>query len=418
MSPIRLKQTLLQNPLVLPLYLPSLVFAISQGVIEPILPLYLLEFEISYWIIGLVLGAEGIGMLLGDIPAGILSRLLGQKRTMLLGVACTAFATVALFWSTTILMVLILRFLAGFSIALFNIARHAYLAEAIALGSRGRAIAGYGGIMRIGKFIGPAIGGLIAGAFGLQAPFLVFGVAGVISLVFIGLFVRPSKASRAESTAPSQPTHRHIHLVSAIRNHAQILSRAGAAQLFAQMIRAGRSAIIPLYAKEIIGLDVESIGLIISIAAAVDMSLFLPAGYVMDNWGRKFSIVPCFFIQAIGMALIPLTGSFTSLLLATITIGFGNGLGSGTMMTLGADLAPQDSSRGEFLGVWRLIGDVGHTGAPMVVGGVANLVGLSMGALALSGAGLIAVMIFAFLVPETLHRKRPTDVQTTPKTAP
>ena len=114
MSPIRLKQTLLQNPLVLPLYLPSLVFAISQGVIEPILPLYLLEFEISYWIIGLVLGAEGIGMLLGDIPAGILSRLLGQKRTMLLGVACTAFATVALFWSTTILMVLILRFLAGF----------------------------------------------------------------------------------------------------------------------------------------------------------------------------------------------------------------------------------------------------------------------------------------------------------------
>ena len=272
--------------------------------------------------------------------------------------------------------------------------------------------------MRIGKFIGPAIGGLIAGAFGLQAPFLVFGVAGVISLVFIGLFVRPSKASRAESTAPSQPTHRHIHLVSAIRNHAQILSRAGAAQLFAQMIRAGRSAIIPLYAKEIIGLDVESIGLIISIAAAVDMSLFLPAGYVMDNWGRKFSIVPCFFIQAIGMALVPLTGSFTSLLLATITIGFGNGLGSGTMMTLGADLAPQDSSRGEFLGVWRLIGDVGHTGAPMVVGGVANLVGLSMGALALSGAGLIAVMIFAFLVPETLHRKCPTDVQTTPKTAP
>ena len=65
------------------------------------------------------------------------------------------------------------------------------------------------------------------------------------------------------------------------------------------------------------------------------------------------------------MALIPLTGSFAALLAATSLIGFGNGLGSGTMLTLGADLAPpKGEGMGAFLGLWRLIGDTGHTSAP------------------------------------------------------
>ena len=69
--------------------------------------------------------------------------------------------------------------------------------------------------------------------------------------------------------------------------------------------------------------------------------MFYPAGYVMDRFGRKFAYVPSFLLQALGMALIPLTGSFAALLAATSLIGFGNGLGSGTMLTLGADLARQ-----------------------------------------------------------------------------
>ena len=38
-----------------------------------------------------------------------------------------------------------------------------------------------------------------------------------------------------------------------------------------------------------------------------------------------------------------------------LLLGFGNGLGSGIVMTLGADFAPA-RGRAEFLGVWRLVG--------------------------------------------------------------
>ena len=51
-------------------------------------------------------------------------------------------------------------------------------------------------------------------------------------------------------------------------------------------------------------------------------------------------------------------------------MGVGNGLGSGIVMTLGADAAPA-VGRAPFLGVWRLLSLVGHNGAALVVGAVA-----------------------------------------------
>ena len=126
----------------------------------------------------------------------------------------------------------------------------------------------------------------------------------------------------------------------------------------------------------------------------------------MDRFGRKFAIVPCFGIQALGMALVPFAANFAGLLFAAVLIGFGNGLGAGSMMTLGADLSPA-RSRGEFLGVWRLIGDLGQTGAPLVVGVVAEILVLSSAIWFIAGSGLVSASIFLILVPETLKRKHP-----------
>ena len=79
--------------------------------------------------------------------------------------------------------------------------------------------------------------------------------------------------------------------------------------------------------------------------------------------------LPFFFISLI-------TGEFIALLLPASLLGFGNGLSSGAMMTLGADLAPRDALS-EFLGLWRLIGDGGRMSGPVCVGYVADFLGLS-----------------------------------------
>ena len=175
-------------------------------------------------------------------------------------------------------------------------------------------------------------------------------------------------------------------------------------QYLAEMVEQGN------WGRVIAGLGgVNRFGLLVGPAALstkpIDMTLFYPAGWLVDNYGRKFAIVPCILIQATGMVLLLLTHTFPGLLAATCLIGFGNGIGSGTMMTLGADLAPP-TEWGEFLGAWNLIGDGGVTLSTVIVGGVANLAVLPAAALVLAVCGAAAGFIFARLAPETLKDGR------------
>jgi MFS family permease len=171
-----------------------------------------------------------------------------------------------------------------------------------------------------------------------------------------------------------------------------------------QMVRAGPAVVIPLYGSTVLGLGVEQIGLIFGAASAIDMTLFYPTGIIMDRFGRKWAIVPSALIMGIGLAVIPFTTSFIGLMLAAMLNGFGNGLGSGVMLTLGADLAPPET-RGEFIGLWSLIGDAGVTSGPVAIGAVADVLALQPAIWAIAAVGLGAGLVFGRYVPETLQKK-------------
>src|SRR5690606_28172133 len=73
--------------------------------------------------------------------------------------------------------------------------------------------------------------------------------------------------------------------------------------------------------------------------------------------------------------------------------GLGNGFGSGINMTLGADASP-NHGRTEFLGIWRLISDVGTSAGPFILSGMTALVSLGSG-IALTGMfGFASAAIF------------------------
>ena len=389
------------NPLILPVYVPTFLLAFSRGMLIPVLPIYAKSFDIGYGLIGLVLAAEGIGTLAADVPAGVLIRMLGRKWAMVLGVTCVALSALGLYWAATVVEVILCRIGSGIGVALWTISRHAYVADVTQRYQRGRALSLLGGTMRIGIFAGPAAGGAIGSLFSLRAPFLVYAGLAAITAVISALSIEAAERDEAVHTGG------HLgQLLHVVKGHYRTLATAGSGQLFAQAIRAGRHIIIPLYGADVLGLTVQSVGWIVSISSFVDMCMFYPAGLVMDRFGRKFAIVPCFLTQAVGMSLIPLTTDFTGLLLASSLVGLGNGFGAGSMMTLGADLAPKGAV-GEFLGLWRLIGDGGNMGGPLAVGGVADVLSLSAATLAISGIGLLAAGTFALLVPETLTAPSP-----------
>lgn len=380
--------------LLLPLYLPALILAFADGLLVPVLPLFADGLTASYALVGMALAADAIGTLLADLPAGVLLRRLDRRGAMMLGAGILGAATGLLVLVGGIGALVLLRGVAGIGVALYSISLHASIAEVTRGGNRGRAVALFGGIRRAGAFAGPAVGGFVAGAFGADAVFLVYAALAATIVPLAWAFVDPGRPAGGPAPRPA--------LGPVLRDRGRLLAVAGGGQLLAQAIRAGRRILIPLYGASVLGLGVESIGIILSVAAFVDVALFYPAGMLMDRRGRKWAIVPSFVLQGIGMALVPLAGGFVGLMAATALIGFGNGLGSGTMMTLGADLAPAHAL-GEFLGLWRLIGDGGFTLGPLLVGGLASVVGLPGAAVATAVVGFGAAATFAWGVPETLR---------------
>lgn len=137
--------------------------------------------------------------------------------------------------------------------------------------------------------------------------------------------------------------------------------------------------------------------------------MFFPAGYLMDRYGRKFATVPSFAIMGVGLAMLPFATSFVTMASIGIVIGLGNGLSSGSMMTLGADLAPEGAV-GEFLGIWRLLGDIGMVTGPLLVGVIASNLSLANSAIVLGAAGGISSLMFLFLVKETRVSDEPQVV--------
>jgi len=94
-----------------------------------------------------------------------------------------------------------------------------------------------------------------------------------------------------------------------------------------------------------------------------------------------------------------------------LLVGFGNGLGSGIVMTLGADFSPV-AGRAQFLGAWRVCGDIGTAGGPLIIAGVTGLVSLGAASVSMGGVGVLGVVLMFFLMPETLVRDGPTTVAT------
>ena len=385
------------------IYAPAFMLALAQGLMVPMLPLYARTFGVSDGLVAVASAALATGTLLADVPSGLVMEKIGRRPAMLLGTTAVALAALGSGLAPAYPVLLLCQVLAGVGAALWGISRLAYITDVVPIRDRGRILSTFGGVNRIGTFGGPAAGGLIGVTFGLNVPFILGGVLALGAMLLAFRYVHES----ARPAGAGKRSMRWRLVGGIVKDHAPELSTAGAAQIFAQMIRSGRTLLIPLYGATVLNLDAAQIGTIVSLAAALDMAMFVPAGWLMDRFGRKAAAVPSFIVMALGMLLVPLAGDFLGLLFAAGALGFGNGLGSGTMMTLGADLAPREAV-GEFLGVWRLIGDIGAMTGPLMVGAMAEKLGLGPAAYLLSGIGMLAASTLVVFVRETLQRDEAT----------
>jgi MFS family permease len=381
--------------LALSVYLPTLLFSVGQGAVIPIVALAALELGASPALAGLIVALRGIGVLAFDLPAGWLVSRFGERRAMAFASLVVVIALVGSAWVRSPLAFAGFTFLMGCGWSVWLLARLAYVSETMPLRLRGRALSTLGGINRVGSFVGPFIGAGVATFWGLDGAYYVHVLTAIAAAVVFFLLVREEEGGEAARL------REHVPLAGIVREHAGIFLTAGGGVIAIQTLRAARQAVVPLWAAHI-GLSAGQASVVYGISVGMEVLLFYPAGSLMDRVGRKVVALSCLGFMSLGMLLLPLTDGFASLAAASLVIGFGNGLGSGIVMTLGADFSPA-AGRAQFLGAWRLCGDLGTAGGPLAVAGATALVTLAGAAVLTGVVGLAGAALILFLMPEPLH---------------
>ncbi len=380
-------------------YAPSFLLSFGQGILIPVLPGFAKEeMAASIGLIGLVIAARYIGTMIFDVPAGILVGRIGLRKTMTAGVLLFGIAAIWAGMSPNFSSLMAARLLAGASYALWSISRHSYIAAAVPMDVRGRALAVFGGLSRIATILGPLIGGILAEFVGIRVPFYAQATVAIFTLLMI--LVTAKNMVEPQQTGMRRNVFKELG--SVISTHRSDFATAGVAAIALQFLRSGREFLIPVWGEEI-GLGKDQIGYIATISFAVDSMMFPLVGYSMDRWGRKSTGIPAFLVLGIAVALIPQTGTFGALLAVGLLAGLGNGLSSGFVLITGTDLSPKNNPGG-FLGVWRFISDTGGASGPVAIGGLAQIVTLGVASLATAGIGAVGAFMLIFIVKETMTR--------------
>ena len=377
-------------------YGPATLFGLAEGSMLPVIALSAIDRGASTSIAALIGALIGIGSIVTNIPSGILATRIGERRSMLLAAIATvaglALCLVDLGRSAGSLLtfgsgVLLI----GAASSVYGLARQSYLTEMVPPHMRARALSTLGGTLRIGVFIGPFLGAGAMALWGLPGAYYV-SLAAIVTAGVIVYRVPDLEMSDQHKAAAAQVT-----TWSVLKRYWRTFVTLGAGVLLLSAIRQTRQVVIPLWAAHI-GLSATANSVIYGVAGGIDALTFYPAGKVMDLYGRRWVAVPCVIIMGISFVLMPLTHAAVTLALTAMIMGFGNGIGSGIVMTLAADISPA-AGRPTFLGIWRELADAGSGVGPVILSAVTAVAGLGLGIIVSGTVGFAAAAALWAWIP-------------------
>lgn len=391
-----MKPTFSLRPLIGSVFLPSTLFSTSEYALLPVIPASAERLGASIPLAGFIAGLVMMGLLFADLPAAHFISRMGERKAMIWASISALTAVGFAFFAQNLWLLSIAVFIVGASSAVFALARHAYMTEHVPAQFRARALSMLGGTFRAGAFIGPLASAGIIAWLGIPAVFA-FGL-------FVWLAAALALAvSKDDGTKPSDDASIRRTFTIAKRESKK-LATVGVGAMMVGVLRTTRQVGLPLWAL-VIGIAPERSTLFIGIAGIIDFALFYTSGQIMDRFGRRWAAVP----TTIGLSLTHIfmfaVTDEPSFLIFAILMSLANGLGSGLVLTLGADLAPADA-RPEFLAGFRLLVDAGVAAAPPVLAALTATAGLATGMGAFGVAGLGAAWIFHRYIPRFIKSPR------------
>ncbi len=365
-------------------------------------PLFAASFGVPVFLVTFIFASNALARLISGPVTGFLVDRWGRKPLLLAGVTLRTVTALGSYFSDSYVEFLIWEFIGGFGVSIWNTGSQVLIADVTEVENRGRAVAVRSMSVRLGNIAGPFVGSLLTLISDIRSIFLFNVVTKLMVLAITYTLIketRPeaSRPKKGETGAPSEK------LDISIFKTRGFLVISFATFALGMMTQGVFSALFPLYVKDTANFDAADIGYMITLASVVIFLVSYPNGILVDRYGRRKTLIPGLVVLGLSGYLLAQSVDAAGIYLMVVIYGIGAGMTTGTSQVYAMDLAPANR-RGAFLGIWAAFNHLSSVLAPLLLGLLAEVMGLP-GTFVIASILLAIGAVFTwFYGPETLTK--------------
>ena len=369
------------------------VAALGYGVVSPVLPAFTRTFGVSMGAVTFAITIFSVMRLFSAPPTGLLVQRVGEQWVYLGGLLIVAVSTGVSAFVQNYWQLLLFRAIGGVGSTMFFISALGLMIRISPPDARGRVAGLFATSFLVGAAAGPLVGSLTAG-LGLRAPFLIYGVAVLITTIVVFSTLRRSTlGSPAEHTAPA------VTVRSALGHRAY---RASLLSNFATgwAVFGLRMAVVPLFISDVLGRGPRMTGLALGIFALGNLVVALPSGHLSDRIGRRTLLIGGFFGCSAATILLGASSSVPVFLVAAFVGGATSGISASPQQAAIADILGSSARTGTAVSTFQMMVDLGAIVGSMTVTEIAEHSSFESG-FVISAIVLLAAGVVWMFAPET-----------------
>ncbi|MDY8025737.1 MFS transporter [Paenibacillus polymyxa] len=292
------------------LMLNLFIALLGQGMVIPILPEYLKQFNAAGAAAGYLIAAFGAAQFIFSPLGGQLSDRWGRKSMIITGLSLTVISDLMFAVSTTLPLLYIARFIGGIGIGLMVPSNMAYVADITTSETRAKGMGYLGASMNLGMVLGPGLGGMIA-EFGIRVPYFFAGGLGLVATL-LSLYM-PETLPKEKRKPASQWVRREPIRNQILNSFRTSYFRYLLLILIMTLGLMNYETVYALFVERKYGFDATKISMIITVGAII--------GIVVQIWLLDYLIKRLGEMKLIRLSLI-MTAIALLLMLLKINLGY------------------------------------------------------------------------------------------------
>jgi len=339
----------------------------------------------------------GVGRLVANFPAGVLSQKFGRRPMLFIGPLIVAGSSAAAAMTGDFYFLLFWRFVQGVGSGIYMTASLAAIADISPPAHRAGNVALYQASQLLGASVGPALGGLVTQWFGYSAPFWCMTVVGVLaSLTAVSSFEDSIDTGAARKPLPSSVARRGMMTMSFTG-----VCALTCAVFFTRVV--AMYQLVPQLGAESLGLGVGSIGAALTFWALMNFAVLPISPRLIEQFGARSVIAGASALTVLGLILLWAATNAAMFWFSIVVLGVGGGLSYPAIGAFAIGCLPRERY-GAGMGVQRTFGDIGFVFGPVIAGALDDLTGGHTADI-LANIGLITAATIFFLVASVGWRR-------------